>query len=127
LVILSYLCSRRIHRPDTASSAACVPALIPRRPSGGPPFGASGPASSRPSRLCSCSCSYIYVQYEKRHMAVGRKEVEIPGTCPIARCDRGFKSCCSQKFGSPTGTFNGPGQAQFPVSNFALFVPAAHQ
>ena len=81
--------------------------------------------SSRPSRLCSCS--YIYVQYEKRHMAVGRKEVEIPGTCPIARCDRGFKSCRSQKFGSPTGSFNGPGQSQFPVFNFALFVPAAHQ
>ena len=75
----------------TASPAARVPALIPRRASGGP-FGASGSASTQPAEPVVLVYPRSTIQ-EKWHIAVERKEVEISGTCPIARCDRGFNSC----------------------------------
>ena len=86
--------------------AAHTPSAATRVPTQTPP-GLCGLVWSQRVRFQLAVLGYLRTIQENWVMAVEKKEVEIPETSPISRCDHGSKSCRSQKTGSSTDTSNG--------------------
>ena len=86
--------------------AAHTPSAATRVPTQTPP-GLCGVVWSQRVRFQLAVLGYLRTIQENWVMAVEKKEVEIPETSPISRCDHGSKSCRSQKTGSSTDTSNG--------------------